>query len=314
MDGYQLAWLVFFFLLAPLTPGIVHRLHARVLARRGPRVWQPYLDAWKLLHKSLVIPEQATALYVAGPIVAFTCYLLLGYLVPIPLLLTAQDAEKALLLGTDVVLIVYVLGLARFMVALGVWDVGAPFGALGSSRQFFFQALSEPTFLVALYTLTAANRTSNILLFAQTHRPLKFSIPLFLALLALLIVFLAESGRLPFDSPDTHLELTMVEEGPALSYSGPLWLLLEWGSAMRLFFFLLFSAYAATTSVFTPVRGWTAGGILILMFVFLLAALSVWEAFVGKLRLRRVVAPFAMALILAITSVLIIAALVEKGG
>ncbi len=310
MYVYAFIWVGVFFLLAPLALGLVHTLRARVLARRGPRVWQPYLDAWKLLHKGVVIPRGATMLYVVGPIVAFTCSLLLGYLIPIPLLLTRRSLQGALFLGADVVMAVYLLGLARFIMALAVWDVGAPFGALGSSRQFFFQALAEPTFLIALYTLTTAYRTSNILLFTQVHRPWSFSVALLIALFALIIVFLAEGGRLPFDSPDTHLELTMVEGGPALSYSGPLWLLLEWGAAMRLFFFLLFLAYMTVISLRIE-GGYAAAGALVLVFLLFVVALSVGETYVGKLRLRRVVAPFAMALILAIISLLIMAVLVN---
>ncbi|NPA91106.1 MAG: hypothetical protein GXO55_06630 [Chloroflexi bacterium] len=298
------AWMAAFFFLSPLTPGILHRVKARLLARRGPSLFQPYRDAWKLLHKGMVIPESATFLYTFGPIVAFASYWVLGYLHP-PFSTSAASMTS----GADVVLIAYLLGLARFMMALAVLDVGAPFGAMGSSRQFFFQALAEPTFFIALSTLIARNHTSNVHSFSTRQEGMHLEVGLLLALFALVIVFLAEGGRLPFDSPETHLELTMAEGGPALSYSGPLLLLLEWGNAMRLTFFLLFLAHVSAIILSpVPVDRWTRlwfWGVEGFIFLTLVVLLGVLEVHIGKLRLKRVVAPFALALILAITSVLL---------
>ena len=53
------------------------------------------------------------------------------------------------------------------------------------------------------------------------------------AALAFGLVVLAETGRQPVDNPDTHLELTMVHEGPLLEYAGRELAYLQWAAAAR---------------------------------------------------------------------------------
>ena len=68
-----------------------------------------------------------------------------------------------------------------------------------------------------------------------------------MALAALFIVAIAETGRVPVDNPATHLELTMIHEAMVLEYSGRYLALLEWASGIKLLVFLTLIA-----NVFAP--------------------------------------------------------------
>src|SRR5207248_6402902 len=58
-----------------------------------------------------------------------------------------------------------------------------------------------------------------------------------LVLLSWFIVLLAENSRIPFDDPNTHLELTMIHEVMVLDHSGPAFGMILYGAALKLFVF-----------------------------------------------------------------------------
>ena len=60
--------------------------------------------------------------------------------------------------------------------------------------------------------------------------------------LAFALVVLAETGRQPVDNPDTHLELTMIHEGPLLEYAGRDLAYLQWAAAARHWLMLMLAA------------------------------------------------------------------------
>ena len=68
-----------------------------------------------------------------------------------------------------------------------------------------------------------------------------------LALLALIMVAIAENARIPIDNPATHLELTMVHEAMVLEYSGRHLALIDLASELKL---LLYVSMIAC--LFTP--------------------------------------------------------------
>ncbi len=223
----QLALLV---AIAPLVSGFIKKGKARLQMRIGPGVLQPYRDLYKLLRKGMVLPDTASWLFHAAPIAVFASTIAAGLMVP----MIAADAPLSLFGG--VLAVVYLLGFGRFFLALGGLDTGSSFGGLGSSREMTISALAEPAMMLAVFGVAIGAGSTN--LSAMTHTALGQSwrflaAPQMLAFAALLIVLIAETGRIPVDNPATHLELTMIHEAMILEYSGPYLALIEWGAWIK---------------------------------------------------------------------------------
>jgi formate hydrogenlyase subunit 4 len=222
-----LVQLVLMLAIAPLVSGFIKTAKARFQTRTGPGVLQPYRDLYKLMRKGMVTPDSASWLFHAAPYVVFLSTLTAGLMVP----MIAADAPLSLFGG--VLAVVYLLGLGRFFLALGGLDAGTPFGGLGSSREMTISALAEPAMMLAVFTVAIGVSSTNLSVVAQEAlgQSWRFLAPSqILAFAALLIVLIAETGRIPVDNPATHLELTMIHEAMILEYSGPYLALIEWGA------------------------------------------------------------------------------------
>lgn len=304
-----------FVLLAPLVVGTLRWARARLQRRQGPSPLQFYWDLVKLLRKQPVEPQGSSWLFVAAPVVVFACSAAPGFLAPV-LYLPARDAS----LAGDLLVLVCLLGLARLVLGLAGMDAGAPFGGLGSGRELFVHVLAEPVLIFITLTLALKWQTtslSTILWQTHQHTPLEVytAPPLLPLLLALILAILVETGRLPFDNPATHLELTMFGKAIHLEYAGPGLALLEWAEALRLTFFLtllanLFAPWLLATAGGSPI--WNLGLILLypLKLGLLALALAFWEALQVKTRLRAVVTPALIALALAFIAAML--AVVER--
>ncbi len=211
-------------LVAPLLNGIIKSSKAGWQNRRGPGVLQPWFDIWKYLGRESVISEHASWIFRAAPYVYFGAHLAAAGLVPF---LMVQPPLGGL---GDVVVLVGLLALARFALALAALDTASNFGGMGTSRELAFAALVEPALLISLFALAIpAGSTALGALVGDGG----VNAGRVLALGALFIAAIAETGRIPVDNPDTHLELTMAHEGMLLEYSGrPLGLLL-WGTHIK---------------------------------------------------------------------------------
>jgi formate hydrogenlyase subunit 4 len=216
--------------LAPLITGIIKNWKARLQNRRGPPVWQLYLDLRKFFGKDMVISEHASWVFSFAPYVVFVTALLAGLLMP---MLTVQ-APLSLFGGA--LALVGLLALGRFFLALGGLDPASTFGGMGSSREMTIAAIAEPALMLAVFTMAiAAGSTDLSRIVAATLGP-NWSLlsPMHvLAFAALFIVLLAETGRIPVDNPATHLELTMIHEAMLLEYSGRYLALMEWGASIK---------------------------------------------------------------------------------
>jgi len=300
--------------LSPLSVGVVNWLKARLQGRRGPDPLQPYRDLRKLLRIRPTVPDSASGIFLFAPPAVFTCFLLLGLALP-----TIYVPPGP---GMDLLLVVGLLGLAKLVTTLAAFDAGSPFGPMSSGRQWFIHVLAEPTLLVAIYVFAMSRATTNLPLFAtaapDTNRLLDSpTIPL--AIGALCFVLLAESGRLPFDNPATHLELTMIEDGTKLEYSGRLLALMKWADAMKLTFALSLVAFLA----FPPggLDGHTPLTLLIAFAVYLakigalLVVLAWWETSRGKIRIRAIVTPLILATgVLLFTIVILVVGYIQPGS
>jgi formate hydrogenlyase subunit 4 len=291
--------------LAPLLNGCVKNWKAKLQNRRGPRVWQPYLDIAKFLRKEMVVSEHASWIFRAVPYVLFISALLAGLMVPM-----ASAAAPLSLFGGALAL-VGLLALGRFFLALGGLDPGSAFGGMGSSREMTIAAIAEPALMLAIFTVAITAGSTNLSqMVMAAHGPAwkLFNPAHVLAFAALFIVLLAETGRIPVDNPATHLELTMIHEAMILEYSGRYLALIEWSAAikqlvlMTLLVNLFFPLGLATTT------SAAALGLSLLFFLAKLLALAAAVVLVettnAKLRLFRVPDLLSAAFILAALALL----------
>ena len=230
----QLAQAALVLALAPLLSGVTRKIRARLLRRQGPSIVQPYRDLAKLIRKETVIAENASWLFRAAPYLVFAATWVAAALVPT--FATGLTMSES----ADIIVIVALLGTARFLLALAGLDVGTSFGGIGSSREMMFASLAEPAMLMAVFTLSLfAGSTELSSISAYMLGPnAGLSISLALALVALIIVSLGENARIPVDNPATHLELTMVHEAMILEYSGRHLAVIELAAFLKLLLYL----------------------------------------------------------------------------
>jgi len=267
--------------LPPLLLGVVNRTKAVLAGRRGPPVLQLYFDLAKLLRKGAVYSRTTSWVFRAGPVVGLAAIATAG------LLLSMGGAPAALTFDGDFVLFAYLLGLARFVTALAALDTGSPFEGMGASREVTFAALAEPALLfgfLALARLTGSLSLAGMLPPAGAWE--RASAPIVLLSGSWFLVLLAENSRVPFDDPNTHLELTMIHEVMVLDHSGPALGLVLYGSALKLTVFA-----ALLVSVLVPFGGGGPADLAFLLAGVLAAGVAVGLVESGMARLRLVRVP-----------------------
>lgn len=289
-------------LLAPMVSGIVAKLRARLQGRRGPPWHQPYLDLRRLLHKTTLIPENATELYQLWPYIAFGAITAAVLLIPsfCTGLITAPISDFISFIG--------LLALARAAVLLAGLETGFGFGAAGAARDVLFGIFSEAALLVVVLTfvLIAHSPTIDGVSVAFRDHQIGLSVSLGFALVALLSVALTETGRMPSDNPAGHLELAMVHEAMILEYSGRLLFLFQYAAMLRLTMwmtligavFLPFGVGRAESLLSWPLGILLWGG----KMVFLASTLAGFEIFNAKMRVFRVPEFLGLALLLGMLS------------
>jgi formate hydrogenlyase subunit 4 len=285
LQGLQMLLVV---AIAPLVLGITRKVKARLLARIGPPVIQPYRDIWKLMHKEAVLAHNASWLYRTAPYCIFAVTWVAAALIP------TYATNLLFSWSADLIALVALLGTARFALALAGMDVGTAFGGIGSSREMMIASLAEPAMLLIVFTVALVAGTTQLsavaTLFSTASVGLRVSLGL--ALFALLFVGIAENARIPIDNPATHLELTMVHEAMVLEYSGRHLAMIEAAAALKLV--LYFSLIACLFVPFGMATGEKTAGALALgagtylAKIFVLAALlPIAETSVAKMRVFR---------------------------
>ncbi|MFA6280004.1 MAG: NADH-quinone oxidoreductase subunit H [Bdellovibrionales bacterium] len=217
-------------LFAPFLAGWVKWVKCKLQNRQGPAPWQPYRDLLRLSRKQVVLADVASPIFRAAPYIVFGATVVAASVLPI---VSTQLPTAAL---ADVIVLVGIFALTRFFLALAGMDVGTSFGGMGSSREVTLSSLAEPALLMTFFTLamnvSSTNLSSAVSHLAQANFTLAPS--LIFSFMALLLVAVAETGRIPIDNPATHLELTMIHEAMILEYSGRHLLLMEWASMLKL--------------------------------------------------------------------------------
>jgi formate hydrogenlyase subunit 4 len=289
---------------APLLAGMMRQVRARLEGRVGQGIGQPWRDLRKLLRKEPVTPNGTSELFRVAPLVLLATTAVAAGVIPF------VASASAIGPVADLFVVVALLAMGTATLALAAIDTGTAFGGMGASREMTIMALAEPALLVAIFALSVrAGSTSLAAIVAATlHDPARELSPAgLLAAVALALVTIAETGRLPVDNPSTHLELTMVHEAMILEYAGPDLALVELASSMRLTVFLgllvtLFAPWGIATSAAPAALA--AGTAVFAAKVGLLgAALAAGEVFMAKLRLFRVPELLAGSFLLALLAV-----------
>lgn len=293
--------------LAPLLVGWVRKVKARLTRRRGASMLQPYRDIARLLRKETVLSEQASWLFRAAPYLVFAAIWVAAALVP------TYAARLAFSESADLIVIVALLGSARFFMALAALDAGTPFGGIGASRETMIAALAEPAMMMLVFSLALVAGTTSLSAVAEhlLTGDVGLRITLGLALLGLVIVAVAENGRIPVDNPATHLELTMVHEAMVLEYSGRHLAMIELAAAVKLVLYVsLLGTLFAPWGIALPGTGVRELAIGIGAWIGKLAVagvlLAVFETSIAKMRVFRLGEFLGAALLLGLLGTLLL--------
>jgi len=294
-------------LVAPLLTGLVRKVKARLQRRRGPPLLQPYRDLRRLIHKEVVLAENASWLFRVAPYLVFTATWVAAALVP-------TFATGLLFSWTgDLIAIIALLATARFLLGLAALDIGTSFGGIGASRESLIASLAEPATIMIVFTIAliaGSTQLSHIAAFMASE-DVGLRVSLAFALVALVIVAIAENARIPVDNPATHLELTMVHEAMVLEYSGRHLAMIEAAAWVKLVFHLSLIA-----CIFFPFGLAQNGGGLVAyaigagLWLLKLAAggvlLAMFETSIAKMRVFRVPGFLGGALMLGLLATLLL--------
>ena len=303
----QGAQMLIVLLTAPLLSGLVRKMKARMLRRIGPPVLQPYLDLARLMRKEVVLAESASWLFRVIPYFIFAATWVAASLVP------TFRTGRVFSWSADLIAIIALLGSARFALALAGLDVGTSFGGIGSSREVMIASLAEPAMIMIIFTLALVVGSTQLSTMAGflVSSAVGLRVSLGLALLALIMVAIAENGRVPVDNPATHLELTMVHEAMVLEFSGRHLALIELSSALKLLLYLsLIACLFVPWGLAGPGAGFGALAIGTLSYLGKLAIgaflLALFETSIAKMRVFRVPEFLGAALMLGLLGTLLL--------
>lgn len=302
----QLCQVAFVVVIAPGVTGLIRRVKARLQRRQGPSILQPYRDLRRLLAKEAVVGETTSWLTRAAPYAVFAATWVAAALVP------TFETRLMFSWSGDLIAIVALLGLARFLQAAAAIDNGTAFGGIGASREVMIASLAEPAMIMVVFTLSLIAGTTQLSTMAHVMAAgvgLRLSIAM--ALLGLIIVALAENTRIPIDNPATHLELTMVHEAMLLDYSGRHLAMMELAASLRMVLYV-----SLIICIFAPFGIVAHDGPPLLLLLAVLAylvklaigcvLLAIFEMATAKMRLFRVPNLLGIALMLGLLGTLLL--------
>jgi formate hydrogenlyase subunit 4 len=266
--------------LPPLLLGVITKTKALFAGRVGAPFLQPYYDIAKLLRKGSVFSATTTWIFRASPVVGIATALVASLLVPL-----GEHAAPISFTG-DLILFAYAFGLARFFMVAAALDTGSAFEGMGGAREATFACLAEPAFFLGMMALVkrSASLSLGTMLAITGWRGAGASF--LLVTVSLFIVLLAENSRIPFDDPNTHLELTMIHEVMVLDHSGPVFALIQYGAALKLF--VLGAVVVRIAAPFSTGNPWSDWGLFVAAMLLLAVAIGLVESVMARLRMRQV--------------------------
>jgi formate hydrogenlyase subunit 4 len=287
--------------LPPLLLGVIAKTKALFAGRVGPPVLQPYYDLFKLVRKGSVFSTTTTWIFRAGPVVGLATAAIVTLLIPL------GSSPPPISFTGDMILLAYLLGLGRFFTATAALDTGSAFEGMGAAREVTFACLAEPAFflgLLVLVKLSGSLQLAGMLGGSLASQWTTAGASLALVLLSWIIVMLAENSRIPFDDPNTHLELTMIHEVMVLDHSGPAFAMILYGAALKLFVF-----GALVVRLAFPVASglpWIDRPVFIGEILIVAAFIGVVESTMARLRLTHVPVLLLAACILSAFGIILL--------
>jgi formate hydrogenlyase subunit 4 len=292
---------------SPLIKGVLNRLKERIQSKRGPSIFQPYYDIWKLFHKDEIVSDYSSWIFRVTPYVVFVTPIFVALLIPVLTSYPLFFAFMADMLGGG-----FILALGGFFATLAAIDTANPYGPMGASRTRMVGFLAEPVFMIVFFTVSFV-AGSTIPYIVQKHwvTPIAnfFEPAHVLVMIAFVMLIIAETGSIPVDSPSGHFELAMVDESKGLEYSGRGAALVKWGGCMKVF--VLFCIFLnVLVSPWGLAQGDHIGEVLLAvplillkMFIFILI-LVIIESSLAKLRLFRIPEFLGAAFVAAVAAVM----------
>jgi len=287
--------LVFFIAVAPFLSGLITKIKNNIRMRKGASIFWPYYNLLKLFSKGQVVSETSSWIFRITPLVVLFSTLAAAMLIPV--FIFSSPAHQA----GDFLVLVFIFALGRFFLALSALDTGSSFGGMGSSREMFISSLVEPALCMVIFSVALAFGSTDISAFSGTH---KISVSSLVGALALFLVSLAETSRIPVDNQETHLELTMVHEAMVLEYSGRRLALIEMAAYIKqmIFFFLIaqivFPICLPACGSLRQIFFWVLWYLVRILIICIIAAFV--EVSVAKMRLFRVVDFLGFAFVLGV--------------
>ncbi len=288
-------------LMPPLLLGVINKTKALFAGRVGPPLLQPWYDLLKLMRKGSVFSTTTTWVFRAGPVVGFVTAVLASFLIPF-----GNHAAPVSFAG-DVILFAYLFGLGRFFTVSAALDTGSSFEGMGSAREATFSCLAEPALFFSMLVLARLSGSLSLGAMMGPALPAMWgtaAASLVLVLISLFIVLLAENCRIPFDDPNTHLELTMIHEVMVLDHSGPAFGVILWGAAIKLF---VFSALIVRIAIPFDADPWTGWAVFAAGQLGVAVAIGVVESVMARLRLLQVPSLLVAACLLSAFGIVLLA-------
>ena len=277
---HTLVHIVLLLVMPPLLLGVIGKTKAVFAGRVGPPLLQPYHDLVKLFQKGSVFSVTTTWVFLAGPVVGLVTALLAGLLIPF------GSHGAPLMFSGDMILFAYLFALGRFFTASAALDTGSAFEGMGSAREVTFSCLAEPALFFGFLVLAKLSSSLSLTTMLGGNFPpgTGGAAPsLVLVAASLFIVLLVETSRIPFDDPNTHLELTMIHEVMVLDHSGPAFGMILYGASVKLF--VLGAFLMRVVAPFDSASPWVDWGIFIAGMVALAGVIGVVESMMARFRM-----------------------------
>lgn len=297
---FQISWFLIF---APLLVGVMRKLKARLQGKRGPRILQPYYDLRKYFHKEAIFSEHRSWLTRSAPYIVFVATIAGALALPI--------FGRGFGTFSDILVFIYLLALARIFTAFAALDTASSFGGMGASREMALNTVIEPAFIIALVAIMIQTKTTNFIHILTVIHDTSFyiSLPYFLVLGAMIFIILGETGKIPVDNEDTHLELTMIHEGMVLEYSGRYFALMKYSSFIKQYIFMTMFALLFIPFFQVEITGIVSGLLAIILLTIKIFIIGILVTFIeimyAKVRLYQVPKLFATSMTLSFLAIIV---------
>lgn len=196
--------------------GIIIRTKSIASGRKGPGIFQPMKDIFRLWKKGSVYSTTTSFIFQLAPSIYFSSVLMAILMIP------HGNHPGFISFEGDFVMFAYVLALGKFLMIISALDTGSSFEGMGASREAMYSMLVEPAFFILIGSFALfTGQTSFLGIFSSLHYGSHISYMLGgLATFVFVFIAMIENSRMPVDDPKTHLELTMVHEVMILDNSG----------------------------------------------------------------------------------------------